>query len=198
MVSCLSSCLVYMYLRNRTQRWQHCVSSQHFFQGVGADFFTSIKFRSQGITRLDGNWITWAFPKCGLWGSGDDFPFLTCCKIWVLINLTFGFIVCRGHIRMRMKPASWEKRGHYRVVSRSIGPSSQGCTRNCRSWVWWEPYRWHTTASVHLFTPGIQISPLTFAWLCWILEPGFLCHSAFLHRIPGTLGCGLASPHRAW
>lgn len=29
----LSSCLVYMYLLNRTQSWQHCVSSQHFFWG---------------------------------------------------------------------------------------------------------------------------------------------------------------------
>lgn len=135
--------------------------SPTFFSGDWGCLFTSIKFRSQGITRSDGNRITSAFSKCGLWASGDDFPFLTSCKIWVLINLTFGFIVCRGHTRMRMKPASWEERGHYRVVSRSVGPSSQGCTHTCRSWVWWEPYRWHTPASVHLFTPGI--SPLTFA-----------------------------------
>lgn len=150
-----------------------------FFEGIGGCLFTSIKFRSQGITRSDGNRITSAFSKCGLWVSGDDFPFLTSYKIWVLINLTFGFIVCRGHTRMRMKPASWEERGHYRVVSRSVGPSSQGCTCTCRSWAWWEPYRWHTPASVHLFTPGIQISPLTFAWLCWILEPGFCAIQLF-------------------
>lgn len=77
-----------------------------FFSGVLGVSFHSIKSRSQGITRSDGNRITSAFPKCGLWGSGDDFPFLTSCKIWVLINVTFGFIVCRGHTRMRMKPAS--------------------------------------------------------------------------------------------
>lgn len=136
------------------------------------------------------------FPMCGCRGRGDDFPFLTSCEVWVSIIWTFGFIIYHGRIRMGMKPASWEERDHCGVVSRSIlltvvhvfvGPGFAG------SLIAGVSLPLHTSS-----LSGIQISPSTFARLGWILEPRFSCQSAFVHRVLGTLGCGLASPHSAW